>query len=646
MQLLTVALYSVNGERRLLRFQAGALNIITGASATGKSSILDIVDYCLGRSRVIIASGPISDTVAWYGCLFQLPTGSRALVARPAPRTGAASSTQAMLELGDAVDIPEYSALHVNADTNAVRTELGARIGIEENRGPLTSSAGTSNLEAGIAHAALLSFQGQSEIASRSFLFHRQGESGIAEALKATLPYFLGAATKDQALKRELLITAQRDLRRVSSELAEAERSASEVDAQLISLVSEAYAAGLLSTAGAPSAAEAEGLLRAATAAPRPAPALDDEVARRIEELEATRADARRRLRDANEIRSLLLQQQVDEGSYQTAIGAEYARLQALELIPERDSRADGTACPACGSQLDHADPSIDDLNRAVEDVAAQLDLVASVRPRRGAALGSIDAQIDALRQQLRGIEDALTNTRRLAPAAEQAATRAESQAFVKGRIDSALTRFDGAADERLLRLRELVANRRLSVEQLQADIDPDREREQMESRLAIVGADMSEWAHRLQLEHRAIRIDATALTVVADAESGPIPMFRIGSAANWVGFHLLAHLALHRYFVRQQRPTLHFLMLDQPSQAYYPSEAEKQSGTPENDSDRVAVTLMYQLMRDVVTELQPSLQLIVVDHANLAESWFQESIRENWRGGAKLIPASWIDPV
>ncbi|MEV0210882.1 hypothetical protein AB0H97_37445 [Streptomyces sp. NPDC050788] len=31
----------------------------------------------------------------------------------------------------------------------------------------------------------------------------------------------------------------------------------------------------------------------------------------------------------------------------------------------------------------------------------------------------------------------------------------------------------------------------------------------------------------------------------------------------------------------------------------------------------------------------------MVSDHANLDEPWFQESVRHNWRGGRKLIPAS-----
>ena len=41
--------------------------------------------------------------------------------------------------------------------------------------------------------------------------------------------------------------------------------------------------------------------------------------------------------------------------------------------------------------------------------------------------------------------------------------------------------------------------------------------------------------------------------------------MARMGSGENWVGYHLIAHLALHQWFVQRQRPVPSFLFLDQP---------------------------------------------------------------------------------
>ncbi len=52
----------------------------------------------------------------------------------------------------------------------------------------------------------------------------------------------------------------------------------------------------------------------------------------------------------------------------------------------------------------------------------------------------------------------------------------------------------------------------------------------------------------------------------------------------------------------------------------------------------------MFSLMHDVVTELAPDFQIIVVDHANLTDSWFQDAVVEEWRGGRKLVPVEWLE--
>ena len=51
LQIRSISIYSRGGERRDVKFRLGALNIVTGASKTGKSALLDIVDYC-GTQRM------------------------------------------------------------------------------------------------------------------------------------------------------------------------------------------------------------------------------------------------------------------------------------------------------------------------------------------------------------------------------------------------------------------------------------------------------------------------------------------------------------------------------------------------------------------------------------------------------------------
>jgi hypothetical protein len=78
-------------EPRVVPFNTNALNIITGDSGTGKSAIIDIVDYCLASSECRVADGVIRDNVSWYAV--ELVVGdSRVLVARRGPEAGRPAS--------------------------------------------------------------------------------------------------------------------------------------------------------------------------------------------------------------------------------------------------------------------------------------------------------------------------------------------------------------------------------------------------------------------------------------------------------------------------------------------------------------------------------------------------------------------------
>ena len=59
-------------------------------------------------------------------------------------------------------------------------------------------------------------------------------------------PYFLGAVPRDQAVQRQRLTNARRDLRRAEDDLARARAADEEVEVSLRAMVREAIVAGLL----------------------------------------------------------------------------------------------------------------------------------------------------------------------------------------------------------------------------------------------------------------------------------------------------------------------------------------------------------------------------------------------------------------
>lgn len=154
----------------------------------------------------------------------------------------------------------------------------------------------------------------------------------------------------------------------------------------------------------------------------------------------------------------------------------------------------------------------------------------------------------------------------------------------------------------------------------------------------------MTEMAQRLGLEHAdsGVRVDLGRLTVVADTDAGPVYMDTgIGSAKNWVGYHLSTVLSLQQHFIRRSRPVPSFLVLDQPTQAFFPADT---TDAEIPDEDRVDALAQFELMRDVVSELGNALQVLVLDHADFDEQWFQDAVRERWRDGEALIPESWLE--
>ena len=129
---------------------------------------------------------------------------------------------------------------------------------------------------------------------------------------------------------------------------------------------------------------------------------------------------------------------------------------------------------------------------------------------------------------------------------------------------------------------------------------------------------------------------------MVADTSTGTVPLARMGSASNWVGYHLVAYLALQKFFVQNGRPVPRFVVFDQPTQAFYPPDVMDQDVGSLPDADRQAVEQLFSFLRDVSSTLAPDLQIIVTDHAKLAHEWFDSAIVEEWRGGLKLVPSDW----
>ena len=642
LQIAKLILYSRQGDVRELPFRLGGLNVLTGASKTGKSAIIDIVDYCTGRGECNVADGVIRKYVGWYAILFQLGEG-QIFVARRNPALGEKTSPDIYLERGAALEIPPEASPFKNTTVSAVEKFLGAAIGISQNehRPPNPTR---DPLEANFRHALLFSIQDQNDIDSKQRLFHRQGEDFIGQAIRDTLPYFLGAIDEDRLLKQAQLDEARRQLRQLERQLRDSEALDTSTFPRARALFDEARQVGLIDERTAAVSYEAVmAVLRRIARDTYVSENLvvgdgEDALAALRNERQGLRAELERVHAEIRSTRTFT----TETSGYEREVKEQRARLSAVGLI--KAGGHDPDYCPLCESRLAVATPKIDQIARSLADLSEQLAAVEAENPRLLVRLATLNREANALDEALRENQHRINTRLR-----ENEILRVQQDSFILqartiGKIsqyvDTATSAVGGSA------LRTSVEAARARMLALEQELDIETTREKLAAFLNIIGLYMTEYSAALDLEHKGsqLRLDIRNLTVVADTMDGPVPLYRMGSGENWVGYHVLSHLALHKWFRQKARPVPGFVIFDQPSQAHYPPERDA-DGSLEGlaDADRIAVLQLFKLVADTAEELAPVMQIIVMDHADLKHEWFETAIVERWRWGNKLVPEEWV---
>ena len=643
LQIRSISVYSHDGERRDVSFKLGALNIVTGSSKTGKSALLDIVDYCWGRAECTIPEGEIRKAVSWFAIHLD-NDGEGILIARKNPGPAGRASDEIYFARG-VYELPGAAdGLHKNITAVGLKTQLSATLGLSQNVHIPEDGSTRQPLEASSRHAILFCLQAQDEIANRRLLFHRQGEQFFPQAIRDALPYFLGAVDEGHFLTLKRYQDARTRVRRLEREYAEAQTITRDASNAALNLLEEARRVGLV-------AAGAQGdngsavlrLLQEATA-PHPVnfSSIDDPAS------DLTALDNRRRallgqLQDVREEISDVERLTRESSEFEFEAREQEARLASIGLIGD-DGDDGAETCPLCESHLALPVPTVAEIRASLANVQTQLRSVRRDTPRLQERLAGLESQRADINEQLRGVQTDIAKRIQDNERLRLEQNQFTEQARVAGRIAYYLEHTAAVAEDSGLQRK--LEQLRAEITELEAALDDDSAQERLMTALNLVGRDLTGFATQLGLEHgeNPLRLDLKHLTVVADTDDGPLSLAQMGSGENWVGYHVAAHLSLHKLFRRRGRPVPGLLMFDQPSQAHYPPERDE-GGRIDGlaDKDQAAVRELFRLLHQYCGELAPGMQIIVADHVELLDDWFRDSIAERWRDGIALVPQSWL---
>jgi hypothetical protein len=357
--------------------------------------------------------------------------------------------------------------------------------------------------------------------------------------------------------------------------------------------------------------------------------------------------DSQQRIRESYRLAATELKSLRDLKRSSNGFGSEMEEQKSrLESINIFGHTGDPNTCPLCSSTLPSSVPSAEAIRASLTDIDLQLKAVTNDTPHLDTMITKSEDRLAEIKKQLDEVKASVLSLQKTNERLSDLRDFNSRRAMIKGRLSLYLENMPASeidVSEDKLEAEKLAEQ----IRNLEEVLDDDALSGRLESILSLVSAQITSLARKLEIEHSEspMLLDLKKLTIVADhADDGPIPMPKMGSGETWVGLHLVTHLALHNWFFKKQRPVPQFLFLDQPSQAYFPPDTSAETVREETEAtnpDRQSVIRMFKL----IAEEAKNFQVIITEHADIREDWFQALVRENWWDGTqKLVPVEWTE--
>jgi hypothetical protein len=631
---------------RRVSFAPGKVNVISGASKTGKSAIIPIIDYCLGSGKCAIPTGTIRNACSWFGLIVDTDEGQK-LIARAEPGNKQQSEQMLLIE-SETIEVPERIT---DRTSNAAQVKaLLNRLSGTSNLPFDPESASGFGARPSIRDFMAFVFQPQNVVANPDVLFFKADTNEHREKLKSIFPYVLGAVTPQTLIDRWELDSLRKTLRRKERELLNIRAVSGRWQSEARSWLDRARELGLVLKDRVIPANDWPQLIDALrtisvsdfTAARPDATQIDAALAETLRLIEVERGMAA----ELFAIRSRLAElKALKEGT--TTFNA------ALRIQKERLSLSTWLKSLTVGDQ--GATVPVPVINPGVEldMLCAALARIEEEAARHPSSTETIDRELNRLTGALRDKTEEL-NALRLRikgrPGVDKQPPKQYSIPDIErylGRLEQALTTYDTIGSDNELatevqRLREQVEalELRISERNIQARIDRALKQIHAMAATIIPNLDAEFPTHPIELSIRDLSIQ-----IIGPERTDWL--WEIGSGANWLTYHIAVSAALQRFFMQTNtHPVPHLLVYDQPSQVYFPRRLTGDQPEPEwKDQDVNAVRKVFTTLAKEVGASKGRLQVIVLDHASTDVWGGIEHIHAipEWRGPEKLVPLAWI---
>ena len=639
---------------QVLSFCHDKINIIHGRSGTGKSAIISIIDYCLGSSRCSIPVGIIREKVEWFGLLVNID-GTNILIARKSPLSK--DRKECHLSIMENNDLP--SQIIATSTLSEFKDKINNILKITN----LSISDNLKSHDGRPSYRDMISFNflPQHIVANPNILFYKADSYLNKEKLKKIFPYTLGIVDVEYLLKEKEYTKIKKECDQLEKQLENQKKAFSYWSEQIKFIWNEAVELGLIEIV------EGEDYLTtlkklndvfitgnlSEKLSPLNYQYTNDEYKKSYkeeEELQSRVDQIRKKIRNYEKMSN-------NAEFFTEAVTIEKTRAVNIQWL--KDKLIDDAVCVICGNKTSH----LNDVIQNIENKLHKLEKMSNVLQENPI----VDKQIEQLKIELIEKENELNIIRKrrlkLEMICESTKDSISRVYLLFGKLQSLLNTLSEVDEDSDLVNQIKKYNENLII--LTSYFLSKKKELKEDFILNEINELIKGHGRNLKLQKKSPMLDIKELTLSFKSSSQDEKeyLWEVGSGENWMGYHLATFLALHEYFIKNPfSPVFSFLVIDQPSQVYFPSastganqldtmsQEQFEKLKQERDADIQATKRIFSALERgrsrSIDNVNYNYQIIVLEHADSSIWGDIENTHEvvSWKEkNMGLIPIEWI---
>lgn len=635
-----------------IEFKMNQINIITGASRTGKSAIIPIIDYCLGSGSCYIPVKTIRNACSWFGILISL-NEKEILLARKEPGLQKSTDDMFLIE-GKSIEIPS------RVIKNTTRQNVKRFLDETAKLSFLDIDADTNNQFFGrpsFRDLMAFCFQPQNIVANANTLFYKADTTEHRTKLINIFPYILGAVTPKILAKRQQINDLTRELNRKQRDLQKLKDVSEKWKIEINGWISLAQEYGIISSElkvdDLSFDVQVDLLKELITKNSSDANIDSEKIIFASHEMIELRKEESSVAMELTKLKSRYteMSQLFDSmDTYRNSLSIQVERLNISKWL--RSLGEQSSACPICGA-INVKNSVLEKFYNNLEKLEEETGYTKTIPAAFEREYENVKKEIDILSERLSAVQKRIKIQSEMKNTSENEKYTLDGISRFLGKVQYASETFDLLGTDSTLideinRLQE-------DLYKLKKQVDESAIEKKIDTAIRTISSNTMKLIPLLDSErpNDPIKIDYKNLTVIVSSDDGRDDyLWEIGSGSNWLAYHIAVTLAFQVFFSNMAMSSVpNFIVYDQPSQVYFPQklaakEDDKDIDPKLDDEDRIAVEKIFKTMASAITMANKPMQIIVLEHADESVWGNVEKIHEvcEWRGeNQKLIPEEWI---